>query len=213
MCAEAAIICNGLMVVRLPKWNGGLLVSGRDPVDPPQIRELEYWGVQRRPWEEIDREFYSSHSLPPSVAQMRRVIDASSADTTGLELCVSLDDAVTMLRYSNRAKAFNELIAVHADWLRDLKGEMLIDRGTIEWLGYDIVASGSWSLIADGAFRRPVLFEGWVERLNRFGLLSDPTDWLTYATFYQTVAAQGPVEPVPEDYPIGPLRIGRYLAP
>jgi hypothetical protein len=206
-------VCNGLMVVRLPQWNGGVLVADRNPVNPPRIGGLEYWGVQRLPWEDIDDDRYSSHGLPPSIQRIRDGIEAISTDTTGLELCMNLEDALTMLAYSNRIEAHNELIAIHAGWLKNLKSEMLVIRGFVKWLGYDVVAGGSWSLLADGVFRRPDVFHAWTQRLNEFGLLSDPANWQTYATFYQSAAELRLVEPVPEGYPLGTLRIGRYVPP
>ncbi len=80
----------------------------------------------------------------------------------------------------------------------------------VEWLGYDFLALGHWSLVLEGVFASPSYFGRWVGRLNRHGLMADQNSMHEFAKDYETAAAEGGVEPLPESvYGLEAIEIGR----
>ena len=193
----------GLIVVRLPHLN--YLVEGRDRI--PVLNGLYYSGVDRQRWSDVfDEDFYSKR-IPEGLQRLACAVRDSSHDFTGIDLCQDIDAARNLLQYSNRKVDANELIAVRSPQLKKIKGVVNIDFSA-EWMGYDFVAAGEWSLIAAGVFRDPGYYSSWIPKLNRYGLFDDPALCSDYVSAYERAVAEGKSEPIaPESAGLGKLAV------
>lgn len=200
---------NGFLVVRLPQLN--YLVLGRDIV--PCINGIHYAGIDRQRWLDIfDEDFYAGH-VPNNIRNLANTIKAQANDFSGIDLCQDADDALTLLNYSNRNANSNELIAVWASSLDSMKGAIQSDL-PVEWLGYDFVRLGEWSLIAAGVFMYPQNYPGWIEQLNHSGLFDNCSLLAAYMSDYEQAVAQNRSEPLgPASTSLGTIaiKIGRVL--
>jgi hypothetical protein len=185
---------NGLVVVRLPHLN--YLVPERDTV--PCIDGIYYTGIDRQRWADVfDEDFYAK-SIPEEIAGMARIVRAKPSDFTGIDLCQDLTVASRLLAYSNRKATRNELIAVRSPSLKDIKGE--VDLGlNVEWVGFDFLALGEWSLILGGLFTHPEHYSAWTGRLNSFGLFNKASLLAEYSLAYDQAVAAEQSEPLAPD--------------
>jgi hypothetical protein len=196
----------GFVVVRRPEFN--YLVPGREVV--PRIGDVYYRGVDRQRWIDVfDEDFYSNRT-PEDVRMLGTTLRNSNRDFTGIDLCRDEEAASKLLAYSNRSAPSNELIVVRCPELENVNGASKINC-TVDWMGYDVVAIGEWSLIAEGVFRNPEYFSKWLPRINPFGLLTDPAAIAEYISTYESAIATGQAEPVaPKSAGLGisPIEIG-----
>jgi hypothetical protein len=193
----------GLVVVRLPSLN--YLVAGRDRI--PVINGIYYSGVERQRWADVfDEEFYSKRS-PEGVWLLARALKDSSRDFSGIDVSQDEKVASKLLEYSNRNGIANELIALRSPELEAVKGTVTSDL-SMDWMGYDFVAFGEWSLIEAGLFRHPEYYSGWLPKLNQYGLFDDPDLLADYGATYERAAAEGRSEPIaPKSAGLGILAI------
>jgi len=180
----------GFIVVRCPEFN--YLIKGRDSV--PRIGDLYYSGIDRQRWVDVFDEDYYANRVPENVRALAAALIHNRRDFTGVDVCQETEVASKLLEYSNRNRKTNELIAVRSDALAELKGVIQVDCA-VNWIGYDILATGEWSLIAEGVFRNPKYYSPWVPMLNRFGLLDDYALLPKYVADYESAMAAGQSEP------------------
>jgi hypothetical protein len=117
-----------------------------------------------------------------------------------------------LLRVLEEGKAGrNEVIAVRSQKLVELKKKSLaLDSEEIDWLGFDFVSLGHWSLLAGGMFTSPSYFLRWEEYLNEHGLMSNESILREFARDYSAAAKKNGVEPIPEEiYGLEAIEIGR----
>jgi len=182
---------NGLAVVRLPHLN--YLVPGRDVV--PCLNGIYYAGVDRQRWADVfDEDFYAGRS-PIQITRFASSLRPGNNDFTGIELCHDEKMAIQMLDYANRISNSNELIAVRSPSLAAIKGT-LESESPVEWIGFDFVALGDWSLIARGMFICPQRYSTLLARANRFGLFDDPSVLAEYMSAYERAVEAGQSEPI-----------------
>lgn len=199
---------NGYIVVRRPDKNFDFekRVGFRD--DPPCINALYYAGVDRLSWFEIEEVYFQENS-PSNIQNIRKALKKENDDFTGIDICSSFELAQELLHLSNEINPINELIVIHSDLLDGIKGSFIHDKTSISWHGYDPVSLGHWSLLEAGLFTVTEYFPEWVEKLNEFGLFSNPNDAINYAKAYLNQSEDGKTEPVPPSpYGISPIRIG-----
>jgi hypothetical protein len=185
----------GFIVVRLP--DRCVTDASRTAYQPISTRygALRYGGVDRMRWYDVSDGFYTKR-LPAALADTFRTI--SDADhIVGFRCCRDGAEARALLTYANRRDRANELIAVRSPTLALLFGTTA-SNVEIEWIGYDILSLGWWSLLHDGLFLRPALFTVWEQYLNPHGLATDSIT-ADYAAAYCAAAAGGGVEPLPTD--------------
>jgi hypothetical protein len=182
---------NGLTVVRRPHLN--YLVPQRDII--PCVNDVYYAGVDRQRWADVfDEDFYARKS-PTQVIRFASSLRARNNDFTGIDLCQDEGTAIEMLDYANRTSNNNELIAVRSSSLTASKGTL--ESGLpVEWMGFDFVALGDWSLIAAGMFTCPQRYSTWLARANRFGLFDDSSLLAEYVSAYEQAVEAGQSEPI-----------------
>ena len=200
---------HGYLVVRLPQYNFDPQGRGAFRSEPPKLGTIYYGGVFRMPWFDLEEDHYFT-KLPPELSRIRRQIKAQNQDFSGIEVCTQYDDAMSVLTYSNRQAIRNELIAVRSEQLGGIKAEVLTGPAEIEWVGFDFVVIGGWSLLENGLFPAPSYFARWVGHLNANGLFDDPSILPAFLNDYQVVASKGGVEELPSPhYGVDALQIGR----
>lgn len=148
------------------------------------------------PWFDVDDDSYAGQ-LPPDVRQQWERLQSTNTDTSGIRLCREVAAAAAMLTYANRRVAANELIALRSARLAEVKGTIRAKEIGLEWIGYDVVSLGWWSLL-EGLFWAPSAFPGWMVRVNGDGLLPDRETARAFIEAYRTAERAGDVEEIPE---------------
>jgi hypothetical protein len=160
---------HGYLVVRKAEQSFDEPQRGAVRGGPPCRDGRCYHGVDRMPWFDVDEALYAS-SLPAPLRELRRrIADANYSDRTGVGLWPSREEALELLHFSNRDDDLCELIAISSDELAQAKGLVSQPSEGVQWLGYDVVLMGGWSLIGDWIFGGPTGFAEWAERLNSAG--------------------------------------------
>jgi hypothetical protein len=203
----------GLLVVRLPAHNFDREGRGAFLAVAPKIGNIFYGGIDRMPWFDLDEDYYAK-TLPGDLLEIRKSLSEGSRDFTGIELCYDLQMASKVLEWSNREVTRNEVIAVRSQKLVELKKKSLaLDSEEIDWLGFDFVSLGHWSLLAGGMFTSPSYFLRWQAYLNEHGLMSNENILREFASDYSAAAKKNGVEPIPEEvYGLEAIEIGRIVA-
>jgi hypothetical protein len=196
----------GYLVVRLPNLN--YLVDKADVVAP--INGVYYAGVKRQAWADVFDETYyhQKMEMPPDILPLADALKRENTDLTGIDVCKNEDAAFSLLEYSNRRKIANELIVIRSPTLETIKGSVEITK-PIDWLGFDCVALGEWSLISEGVFARPDHYHVWISRLNKFGLFDDASLILAYADAYDNAVLKNISEPLGKGSRMA-VEVGRF---
>jgi hypothetical protein len=180
---------NGFLVVRLPQLNylPGHLV--------PCVGDTCYSGVDRLSWVDVfDEDFYANR-CPVAIGALAHTIKTANFDFTGIDLCQNISVAAKLLQYSNRISGRNELIAVNSLSLCPLKGVIEVDL-QVDWLGYDFIRLGEWSIIAGGMFMHPSYYSNWFTRINKHGLFDDDSLLPDYLLAYEEAVTKNQSEPL-----------------
>ena len=176
---------------------------------PSCLGALCYGGIDRMPWFDLDEEFYAG-TLPERVALLRKTLDLSNDDLTGIRLCKDWATARALLEFDERARLVNEIVCLRSEKLAAIKGAAGSDVPAVRWVGYDLVSLGNWSLLREGLFRAPVSFPGWEQALNESGLLPSPESADEYLRLYEAAARAGRVEELPGSlYGFDVIEVGR----
>ena len=199
----------GFLVVRLPDQNFDREGRGAFSAIAPKIGNIFYGGIDRMPWFDLDEDYYAK-TLPGDLLEIRKCLSEDGRDFTGIELCYDLQMANKVLEWSNREVTRNEVIAVRSQKLVELKKKSLaLDSAEIDWLGFDFVSLGHWSLLAGGMFTSPSYFLRWQEYLNEHGLISNESIMREFASDYSAAAKKNGVEPIPDEvYGLEAIEIG-----
>lgn len=201
-------IC-GFTVVRLPHLNYDAQGRGAYASSPPFVGGVYYGGL-RMPWfdltEDVDRDGGRSEALT-----LWQHIQSENTDCSGIVLERKFEVAEKALRESNREAVRNEIVAIGSSELAAYKGS--ISTGCrIHWRGYDIILEGHFSLLENGLFVAPDIFERSRRRLNEHGLLRRSEHALELAREYQETASAGGVEPLPAARPVFiPFAVGMVV--
>jgi hypothetical protein len=203
-------VIHGYVVVRKPPRSFDERQRLGIDEGPPCCGEVCYNGLDRMPWFDINEASYASQ-LPAHLRELRRQMDDANADRTGVTLWPR-EEAFEALRFSNRADHRCELIAISSDLLAQAKDLVGQPDDSVEWLGYDVVLMGGWSLISDWIFRSPGGCDARLEKVNKAGLLDSPLEAPGFVADYQTAVERGEAEeiPGPEWIPMT-LRVGRVM--
>ena len=137
--------------------------------------------------------------MPEKIRQLAEPLGRSD-DFTGIDICQNEDTAFKLLEYSNRLEARNELIVIRSQRLQEIKRLKAITTSQhIEWMGFDCIAIGDWSLIEAGIFRSPDYYRSWRSKINKYGLFDDAAYIPTYAAAYEEAVAKGISEPLAKE--------------
>jgi len=170
------------MVVRKPDMNFDKEGRGSFLPYPPKIGDLYYSGVDRMPWFELDEDYFSG-VLPSQLVQFRKEMRRSNQGISDLTLSSDFSKVESVLEYSNRNRALNELIALKSDALERTKGSFFCDI-EIKWLGIDVYCQGYGSLIREGIFKKPDSFSSYANGLNKHGLFDINSMFIDIYTEY-----------------------------
>jgi hypothetical protein len=200
----------GALIVRLPDQNFDREGRGAFSAIAPKIGKTFYGGIDRMAWFDLDEDYYKK-TLPDDLLKIRRSLEKDNEDFSGIKLCYDLRAAQKILAWSNREAGKNEVIAVRSQKLDELKKKSLaLDSEEIDWLGFDFVSLGHWSLLAGGMFTSPSYFLRWEEYLNEHGLMSNESILHEFARDYSAAAKKNGVEPIPDEvYGLEAIEIGR----
>lgn len=201
---------NGFLVLRRPELNLDIEARGAFTAVAPCLDGRCYGGVDRMPWFDVEEALYAD-KLPPDLRAIRDGIRARNADATGLALA-ELEEARSLLAYANRVSPANELVALRGTRLDQVKG-IIRTSARVDWLGWDVVALGSWSLLSV-VFVVPDAFPGFSHRINVSGLLNSDRDAALLMAAYREAEFREQVEELPKPgLGIDFIRIGRVAIP
>jgi hypothetical protein len=190
---RSALLVRGFVVVRISTHN--TRESAVVPAQPPpRIDEICYSGFDRMPWNDLNLAFYDG-SLPHGLRRIREDIWRSSRPDLDYRLCSNLDDASSLLNFSNRSAPKNEIIALDSLLLSG-SAKATSSRGGAHWLGADIYCHGFGSLLLQGVFARPDSFSDFVPLLNEHGLfdLASDESIAAYKSAYNERAGNAGIE-------------------
>lgn len=178
----------GYIIVRKTQHNE--VIHGR-LLEP--INSINYHGIDRLMWYDLDSYFLEgkfSDDLKPKYMQL----SASDNDLTFTKVLKSFEDSKRFLSVSKDLIRRNEIIAISSNALVKIKGGMSEPIDFIEWLGYDIVLLGGWSLIKHGVFENKQLSLVEKKRLNGYGLFDDLNDIDKFLAEYERLALMNKVD-------------------
>lgn len=195
-----ATLVSGYIVLRKPEFNFDELGRGAYSPYPPRIGDQFYGGVDRMQWFELDEDYYNQ-SLPNTLIELRKRTFSVDQQSSDVKLLHTLDDAKEVLAHANSTTCQNELVAVVAEQSSNLSGNN--DSMSIgDALGCDIYCDGYGSLIREGVFSKPDLFEGYIDKLNLNGLFDCGDDVISqYIAHYHLKSLENEVEK-----PEGPVK-------
>lgn len=180
------MIINGFLVVRKPhacfreiKGRGKIFYS-------VSIGSKTYEGVERLQWETISNMFLDNN-LHSSEHEFYKLIDFGSSH--GLKVISNFEDAFKILSLSNRTSDDNEIIAVYSKQLSELYPPQKPKNLEGDLAGMDVWCDGYGSLIFEGYFRKPGMFEGISSQLNSSGLFDIEKAAYEYIDTYQAVSS------------------------
>lgn len=177
-----AKVC-GFIILRLPKEN---FCEGY--FDVIKIDELYYQGINRMAWNDIEEDEVGPIEVP---IYYKTLLSQLEFPRCGPRLLTKeIYVAKELLKYSNRNKQLNEIVAIYSKQLELDYGDFEVDM-EIEWLGEDI-RYFTGSMIAEGIFTKPELFKKYKRHLNKYGLFdidSKITD--SYIDFYNKINKAG----------------------
>lgn len=153
----------------------GFMVVRKEALRPARSQVFPdgwgYRGRDREPWEDVELAYYDG-GLPIHLREAYDQMEKDADDFNGIYVTPSVSEARELLHFSNSQTPGNELIAVASDYMERRK-PLLTSNLRIDWLGYDVLTLGSWSLIAYGVLRNPAVFANLASRFNQYGLVDD----------------------------------------
>ena len=158
------MLISGHLVVRKPEWNYDF-----SNTIPPFLQYFkdsqlhEYRGIDRFAWFDFGSAYYAkSLSLPKDL--LYKSLNSSKNYWFSSFTPTDLATAEEICCYSNYYiqnqyasivlnNSVNEIVAVYSDYLADYLNEAIsVQEDTLEFLGYDAISIGEWSLIQHGLF-------------------------------------------------------------
>ena len=191
-------IC-GFIVVRKPEWTATDSLNRN-----PQISGKDYYGVDRRRWEDFSLAYYDRR-LPAALAPIWQDLEQENRDFSGVEVLKSYEQGRGVLDFSGDK---SEMIAIWSGELAEIKGAIDTDI-ELEYLGVDCFSLGEWSVLCDGVFLRQEHFAETVPRLNQWGLLASEDECRRVFERYLQLSATEIVEPLMEQPPMTSISIFR----
>ena len=187
MSTFADLSPSGFLVVPLPE------IAAHRGYGGGAIPGSFYGGVDRRWLSDMEESLYEP-GLPDNIERLYRSLYTPDVHSH-LNLCCNGEIAQTLFAYCNRNALTHEIIAVRAPLLAREVGTLPSDGCTIEWLGFDVLAYGEWSLLNDGLFKSPDVFAVFVPHVNAHGLLATPEVAPAFTNAYAAAARVANIEP------------------
>ena len=185
---------SGIIITRLPEFMTE--EAGSHERDRSLTYEDKFYrGIDRNRWEDVENSYYDKSLSSSDLLLWKKVEHDNYDNALGLSLCSSMATAQTLLQHCNKATRQCEAIALRSPKLNSLACSVLVPSSCLEWVGWDYVVLGEWSLIAAGLFKRPERFRKWIAILNVHGLFDSPSHLDDVFQDYRAAAAEGLVEP------------------
>lgn len=179
----------GYVVMRLPAFVGEWFGDKPHVLSGVQQSSVSYNGIDRDPWWDLG-ELYYSGSLDERQQRVFRQLRASKLRSFSPGICFDLEAAKEMLVLSNQTLVRNELILVATQ----NEKPQLAEKSIV--LGLDCYIDGCGSLLRLGIFRKPELFEDFIELLNSNGMFDGINNLSMYMDAYVQRCHEGDLEPV-----------------
>ena len=96
--------------------------------------------------------------LPSNIAELRVELYESNRYIYDIKVMRDINKASRLLDFSNKDNVINELVAIHSS-LVETNNYHFNTYLNIEWTGIDIYCHGYGSLIREGLFSKPHIFE------------------------------------------------------
>jgi hypothetical protein len=180
----------GYIIVRKPQHNE--ITHGRS-LEP--ISNIYYHGMDRLMWYDLESNLLEG-KFPDDLKLKHEQLVASENDLTFTKVLKSFEDSKRFLSTSRNLIERNEIIAINSNALIKIKGGMSVPGDLIEWLGYDVVLLGGWSLIKHGVFENRQLSLVDAKRLNKYGLFDDVDGIDKFLAEYERLALRDKVDPL-----------------
>lgn len=203
-------IC-GYVVVRRPEANsyGGAWGSHLS-LPPPKIGSMVYSGVDRMQWFDVDQAIEKGE-VPDDLKEVRQ--KAEQMSFANLDLVQDLGEARRLLSCSCSQGQPNEIVTVYSETVARIYGILLVDSETHRWIGWDAAPLAEFSLLAEGVYVKPSLFEAYGKELNADGLLPTRELALSYISAYRKLMKRDLVEEFSDEpLPAEPIHVGRIDA-
>ncbi len=167
---------------------------------------LRYRGLDRKPWELVDLDFYAD-KLSPELKKAYLVFDTSEHGLFQPQIATK-KIAAQFINHSRQAGRAVELIAVRSGYLDEVRGTTLVNASELEFLGIDVVPVGEWSLIGDLIYSDPIrtqFLTDFADVLNENILLREKEPVARLEAYYRHLAAQNLCEPIDDPSPDFPV--------
>lgn len=194
----------GYLIVRRPFFDQ---IYFEGPLLQP-INNIFYNGLYRSEWMDIDNYYYSK-LLSPYLTRSYEELLTSNSDFSFINSTHNLDLINAFINFNDEIKQKNEIIVISAQALDGVKGVALMDENTIEWLGYDFVLWGGWSLIRHGLFENRQITLLDKKKLNKYGLFDDIENIKLFLDAYIFLSELNLVDPLIDINLVGEIKIGR----
>lgn len=157
-----------------------------------ELGGVHYGGCLRLPWAHLA---YARHrgNLPASLRDAYTEIQ-NCPNVTGLPLCFEEGLAKELLAWCNSQVPSYELLAIRCAAIERWFGRDCVLDQPVRWLGFDVLAVGEWSMVADGLFTRPDYFAELLPHLNVDGLVATEAAARRLLELYLQGEVEGVVE-------------------
>lgn len=153
-----------------------------------------YRGVDRDPWNTVDSAYYS-HTLPPPVRKLYDRMKRSPERGFWWPTTPSIEEALTLLRFTQTQEPDAELIGVYSPYLRQ-HAKRKPWREPLDFLGVDVLSIGEWSLL-NGLEQASLLLQGDIRKtINEHGLLCDESSAARLEEYYRHLSEKNLVEAI-----------------
>lgn len=201
LCLMAAYI-----IVRKPQFDE--YVPGA-PARP--LGNILYQGMNRSMWYDLDT-FSIEGKLPDELKQPYAKLKDTGNYLTFVRIATSRQEAEQFFTIGGDWTDRNEVIVVQSDALDGTFGLAPLRAGSVEWLGFDLVLLGGWSLISHGIFENRRLSLLAKKSINGNGLFDDTYGLDAFIEEYMRLGALNEVDPL-TSVTLEVVRVGRLPQP
>lgn len=194
---------NGYILVRRPDCTENNSLGRLMSVDG-----VYYCGISRDMWCDIQNCNFNK-TLPLLLKGFYDKLMRSGNDGSHIPILTNWEDVNKFLSITDEIRSKNEIIVVSSPTLDKVKGT-IEPLQNIQWIGYDIMLLGSWSLIRHAIFENRLFELTKCSPLNNYGLFDNLNFVDEFLEKYNEYAKSDRVDPLIESgVGIEMIRIGR----
>ncbi len=178
-------LANGLLVVRKP-LACFKEIQGRGRVYYSAcVGSTHYQGVERLQWESISNLFINDRLSSSEIDLYGKI---NFGTTHGLKIVTSLEDAYRILLLSNIGNEDNEIIAIFSNRLSNIYEPQEFNICG-DYMGIDPWCDGYGSMLQEGYFKKPELFDEFSKLINSNGLFDSELLAKDYVKSYKLISS------------------------